>query len=78
MKILFIGSTETISTAIPGLLILSGGRPVIFQGEGTSLWTMTHSSDFAKREDPEFDAWTDKIIETMQFAAKKIKFNENL
>lgn len=31
-----------------------------------------------RQEDPEFDAWTDKIIETMQLAAKKIKFNENL
>ncbi|MDR1632659.1 MAG: SDR family oxidoreductase [Dysgonamonadaceae bacterium] len=30
-----------------------------------------------QQEDPEFDAWTDKIIETMQLAAKKIKFNEN-
>ena len=25
-----------------------GGKPVIIQGDGTSLWTMTHSSDFAK------------------------------
>lgn len=24
------------------------GKPVIIQGDGTSLWTMTHSSDFAK------------------------------
>ena len=24
------------------------GRPVIIQGDGTSLWTMTHNSDFAK------------------------------
>ncbi len=25
-----------------------GGKPVIIQGDGTSLWTMTHNSDFAK------------------------------
>ncbi|MCL2066529.1 MAG: NAD-dependent epimerase/dehydratase family protein [Treponema sp.] len=24
-----------------------GGKPVIIQGDGTSLWTMTHNSDFA-------------------------------
>ena len=30
-----------------------------------------------QQEDPEFDTWTDKIIETMQLAAKKIKSNEN-
>jgi len=29
-----------------------------------------------QQEDPEFDAWTDKIIETMQLAAQKIKSNE--
>jgi nucleoside-diphosphate-sugar epimerase len=30
-----------------------------------------------QQEDPEFDTWTDKIIETMQLVAKKIKSNEN-
>jgi nucleoside-diphosphate-sugar epimerase len=30
-----------------------------------------------QQEDPEFDAWTDKIIITMQLAAKKLKSNEN-
>ncbi|MDR2622449.1 MAG: SDR family oxidoreductase [Dysgonamonadaceae bacterium] len=30
-----------------------------------------------QQEDPEFDIWTDKIIETMQLAAKTIKFNKN-
>ena len=24
------------------------GKPVIIHGDGTSLWTMTHNSDFAK------------------------------
>lgn len=27
---------------------LLDGKPVIIQGDGTSLWTMTHSSDFAR------------------------------
>jgi nucleoside-diphosphate-sugar epimerase len=30
-----------------------------------------------QQEDPEFDIWTDKIIEIMQLAAKTIKFNKN-
>jgi nucleoside-diphosphate-sugar epimerase len=30
-----------------------------------------------QQEDPEFDVWTDKIIETMQLAAQKIKSNKN-
>jgi len=30
-----------------------------------------------QQEDPEFDAWTDKIIETMQLVAQKIKNNDN-
>ena len=29
-------------------LRLLAGKPVIVQGDGTSLWTMTHNSDFAK------------------------------
>ena len=24
------------------------GKPVIIHGDGTTLWTMTHNSDFAK------------------------------
>ncbi len=27
---------------------MMAGKPVIIQGDGTSLWTMTHNSDFAK------------------------------
>jgi nucleoside-diphosphate-sugar epimerase len=30
-----------------------------------------------QQEDPEFDVWTDKIVEIMQLAAKKLKYNEN-
>jgi hypothetical protein len=29
-----------------------------------------------QQEDPEFDVWTDKIIETLQIAAKKLKLNK--
>lgn len=35
------GSWQTIFRMV-------SGKPVIVQGDGTSLWTMTHSSDFAK------------------------------
>ena len=40
----------TNSTALPWSIIdrLQQGKPIIVPGDGTSLWTLTHNSDFAK------------------------------
>ena len=48
-------SNRSVPTAIHGdkgswqvLKRMLDGKPVIIHGDGTSLWTLTHSSDFAK------------------------------
>lgn len=62
------------------------GKPMIIPGDGTSLWTLTHSKDFTKgyvlthpetqTPDQEFDSWCDRIAASMRAADEAFERNE--
>ena len=56
LQVTIVRPSHTVRTKFPGGIVrgddwawrMRNGRPILVQGDGTSLWTLTHSSDFAQ------------------------------
>lgn len=73
MKALFIGGTGTISTAITQLVAQTPGWELYLLNQGihqTIDYILSHPEQ--QVEDPEFDAWCDRVIATLEEAKRSL------